>query len=332
MSRRAIEQLPRFLKEAGKGLVNKYLNFHRSGEKNDIFILSSPRSGSTWLMELFYVEPGMKYIYEPLGKKILDYNQFLPIETRWYWVHLSDEEKRVLADYFRDRDKISHFGPRNPFDGSYNFKTDRRVLKIIRANSLIPWFAREFDYDLIYLIRHPLAQAVSSIKRGHTPSAGQFLENSWFVENYLGQDLREYGKNIWDNGDEREKFVLEWCLDNLIPLAERGRENDYLTVTYEELVLETEKFIDLFSSTYKLEAKNDMLEKVRSPSKTADSSNAETRERIQLGDDRYLIEKWRKEYSGEEVEGLFNILERFEISAYQSGRFLPDKELLHFRS
>lgn len=331
MSRRSIEKLPRFLKETGKRFVNSYLNHHEPGNKNDIVILSSPRSGSTWLMELFYVEPGVKYIYEPLGKKILDYNGFLPINTRWYWINLSDKEKEVLAEYFLGDKEISHFGPRNPLDKFYNFFTDRRVIKIIRANSLIKWFAREFDYEVIYLVRHPLAQVISAIQRGHTPAGRQFLDNSWFVENYLGPDLREYGMRILDNGSKREKFVLEWCLDNIIPLEEMKNTDEFLTVTYEELVLETEKFIDWFSSAYDLEAKDEMMEKVTSPSKTSDSSNSETREKIQSGDNMYLVKKWQSEYSKEEIKELFEIVEKFGISAYRADRLLPEKKFLHFR-
>ena len=329
MNRRLAERLPRFLKEAGKRLVNRYLNIHRGGDKQDILILSSPRSGSTWLMELLYAEPGMKYIYEPLGKKILDYHDLLPIDTRWYWITLTDEEKNILGQYFREDGKISHFGPRNFFSRFYNFRTDRRVIKIIRANSIIRWFAREFDFEIIYLIRHPLAQSLSSIKRGHSPCANQFLENELFVHRFLNEELVDYANDVFEGGSKREKFVLEWCLDNLVPLKSSPETEEWLTVSYEELVLKTEAFIKLFCDEFELETENKMLEMVRSPSKTSDSSDRQTRSKIRSGDDQYLIRKWRNDFTEREIEKLFEIVERFGITAYQPGQLLPRSTFLH---
>lgn len=41
------------------------LNAHRPDQAPDVVIVSTPRSGSTWLMEVLATEPGMKPIDEP---------------------------------------------------------------------------------------------------------------------------------------------------------------------------------------------------------------------------------------------------------------------------
>ncbi|MGH8501120.1 MAG: hypothetical protein ACREVE_01355, partial [Gammaproteobacteria bacterium] len=51
----------------------KYLcNFHRQGSKPNIFIFSTPRSGSTWLMELMLTQRGFKSCSEPFNLRFTE--------------------------------------------------------------------------------------------------------------------------------------------------------------------------------------------------------------------------------------------------------------------
>ena len=46
--------------------VKRLANVHRQGEKPNIFLFSTARSGSTWVVEMLATQPGMKLIDEPL--------------------------------------------------------------------------------------------------------------------------------------------------------------------------------------------------------------------------------------------------------------------------
>ena len=56
--------MPTLFKEVLKKILTN-INLHQHGNKNDILILSSPRSGSTILMEMIYANSNIKYINEP---------------------------------------------------------------------------------------------------------------------------------------------------------------------------------------------------------------------------------------------------------------------------
>ena len=75
--------MPSYYKEIIKKIVTN-INIHiratLDNEKNkDLLILSSPRSGSTMLMEMIYANRNVKFINEPLDKNYLDFNGYLPI-------------------------------------------------------------------------------------------------------------------------------------------------------------------------------------------------------------------------------------------------------------
>ena len=49
-----------------KEAIVKIANVHRKGLKKDILVFAGRRSGSTWLMDLLYSQPKMKFCAEPL--------------------------------------------------------------------------------------------------------------------------------------------------------------------------------------------------------------------------------------------------------------------------
>jgi len=311
-----------------KKILIKLFNNHNQSKK-DILILSSPRSGSTWLMEILYTQPGIKYINEPLGKNILDSNKFIPIKTRWNYITLSKYEKKILYEYFVKDDIIRYFGPINIFNSNYNFFTNRRAFKVIRANCLIEWFVNEFDIHIIYLIRHPIPQALSCIKRKHHCEIQEYLEDETFVNDWLSSDQLKYINKILKSGSQLEKFVVEWCLDNIIPLNVSKTNKRILVLTYEEVVL---KPMEVFNQLYQrlnLENLDKMISKIKIPSKVTDSSTEKTKKKIQDGDSNFLISKWKNEISKEKEKNLLLILNKFGIDTYKYNHLLAKKELLY---
>jgi len=330
----------RFIKEKIKDITTNLLNIHNHGEKKDIIILSSPRSGSTWLMELIYSQPKIKFINEPFNKYILDHNNFFPIETRYNYLSLNSKEKRLMSDYFKKNKPINHFGPVKVFAKDYNFKTNRRVIKIIRANNLIEWFLNETDFQIIYLIRHPIAQSISCMKRGHVSfyklkkyvnGESEYFQNNLFLSKNLNGEQKEFLLEINKSGSKLEKFVTEWCLDNLLPLKMTySKCHDLITITYEEMVLNPYKTIDLLYEKLNLEDKGRLTSKIKKPSKTTDSSTKETKNNIKRWNPEFLISKWRKKITKREEADLFEILKMFSIDAYKEGSNMPTKNLLNF--
>ena len=318
-------------REIAKKVITTCFNYHRRSDKKDIIIISSPRSGSTWLMETLYAIPGIKYINEPLAKDILDYHNFLPLDTRWRYADLSPPEGEIIKEYFQKDKNIRYFGPKNIFARDFSFFTDRRVFKLVHATSLVEWFANEMDVEVIYLIRHPIAQSLSCIRRSHLDCwISEYLDNARFVEQQLNEELQDLIGEVLETGTELEKFVTEWCLANLMPLRKLDSPHNWLALTYEELVLRYEETLDLLYERLDLKDKEAVSSRKRVPSKTSDSSSKQTKENIESGEPDFLVRKWKQDVSDEEEQKLFGILEKFGIDAYQPGRFLAKEELLNF--
>jgi len=327
-----MEKLKHFLSEhrIKKRFITTFLNYHRPGDKKDILILSSPRSGSTLLMELLYTQPGIKYINEPLDKSVLDHFGFLPIRTRWDYLNLDPYEQRAIKYYFQNSKEIKYFGPTDVFDKNYKFFSNRRVFKVIRANALIEWFMKELDMEIIYLIRHPIAQSLSCINRGHHCAIAEYLQDHDFSETYLNKEQKSFAQQVFESGSLLEKFVVEWCLDNLAPLY-TCKTHNFLTASYEELVLKPRKVIGLLCDKLDLPDRDRMLSRIRTPSRVTDTSTMQTKDMIRKGDRNFLVSKWEKYVSESETRRAFEILHQFDIKVYRFGSYLARYDLLDFK-
>jgi len=314
-----------FVKRSITGLAN----WHRPGDENDILILSSPRSGSTWLMELLYTQPGIKYIDEPLAKHILDAEGIFPFSARWRYIDLEAPEKAALIDYLKNDRLVRRFGPRNVWAEEYDYRTDRRVLKLIRACALLPWFAEEGSFDVIYLLRHPIAQALSAIRRVHEHHLGAYI--SALASDAYGREAQEVIASVDVDSSGLKEFVTAWCLENIVPLQYvTGRsEANVFVLTYEELVMNPETVLDKLAAKLRLESLDRMMEQVNTPSAVTDTTTRETKDGIREGDRGYLVRKWKQRISEEQENHLFSILNAFDVNVYHPDRFLPQEPFLH---
>jgi hypothetical protein len=313
-----------------KRIMTKIFNSHKQ-KKKDILILSSPRSGSTWLMELLSYEKHAKYIDEPLSKDIIDIKNFLPIKTWWNYLSLDDTESKIFKNYFNNDDIIRCFGSANILKNNYSYFTNRRIFKVIRANALIEFFENEFDFNIIYLIRHPISQSLSCIRRKHHCEIPEYLENKKFKKKFLTKEQIEHTKKVLKSELELEKHVTEWCLDNIAPInhIKENKKNKIFVLGYEELVLETEKILKLITDLYDFSDYEMMLKKIKNPSKVTNSSTLQTKNKIVEGDRAFLISKWREKVDKKYEKKLMQIPKLFNINSYSFGEDIPITNFLH---
>ena len=126
-----------------KGAVS---NIHRQGDRPDIFIFATPRSGSTFLMELLGAQPGVKIHDEPLTVNYPEIRRELGVDT---WEELTVMPDRE-AHYFRffdrlRRNKIKELN-RPLYRKHARLLTNRNVFKNIHGGKdMLPWFTETFD-------------------------------------------------------------------------------------------------------------------------------------------------------------------------------------------
>lgn len=300
--------------------------------KKPIFIFSTRRSGSTLLMEMIYSQPNVDYINQPLSlwnyhphlKKI-----FRPNKNRFISLNSEIENKKILM-YFQDllSGKLRLHHEWNIFDSKFSWYVNRLVVKELNAKSFIDWFSKNFDIEVIYLIRHPVPTALSIIRRKWGNTARAFLENDYFCRNFLDKEREIFCRNILDKGTLLQKFVLEWCLDNLHPLK-RYPQRPWLTLTYEELVLRPRKISQLICQRFNLPDCRTMEKCVSKPSRT---STKVSKEKIKQLGHCSLLNDWRQLLKIKDIEQTEQILDLFGINEYSARHPYPHDSLCHFGS
>lgn len=305
------------------------LNYHKKNNKEkNIFIFVTPRSGSTWLMEIIALQPHMKYINEPLNIR----NPFVRKHLlNHFWEILLPNPKReeILYKYFNNltNNKIKTLNP-IPTKRYYRFYTDRIVFKIHAVKDMINWFEEKFDPHIIYLIRHPVAVTLS---RKKLPRLEYFIKNKIYCEKYLNKDQSEFAKNIIRIGTNFERGILSWCLQNLPPLKFQNNK-EWIILSYEEMVLKPDKILNMLSERLNLKVFNKEI--IYKPSMNIYKNDFETLNALSDSNleksKEFLIKKWEKRIGPEQKEMAFKILKKFEIDAYNINGYLPHNRYLNF--
>jgi hypothetical protein len=178
-----------------------------------LFISGTGRSGSTWLTEVLVDAFSARVIFEPLRRDRVRLSAAIP----WgFYVDPDDpapDTRHVLARILSGR-------IRSPWTDKHNIKRlryERRLVKEIRSNNLLPWMTRAFpEVPFIYLLRHPFATAWSATKLGWSPYFGEFLKQTELMDG----PLAPYRDLIDANVGEKNLFhrhILRWCIENLVP-------------------------------------------------------------------------------------------------------------------
>lgn len=324
----------RAIKDAVKVPIDICANRHRPSGESNVFIFSVGRSGSNWLMELIYSQPGFKYCNQPLwNPNSTIYGHLVPRVPHGKFIHVDGEDEQKLYRYFTLllSGKIHVRPPWNVLSEDFSFRTSRYVVKIIDGTPSIEWFVARFDIKSVFLIRHPLPRSLSMVERGWPHSVEAFLSDSYFVDRYLTPAIVEECRAILDSGSDLLKNVLSWGLENLASFRSRNR-GKWITLTYEELVANPVNVIECLCRDLDLPSPERMYQHIGLPSR---SSSAELRSRLQ-GDGQSdsqriaLLKRWRQHVGAEEERLAFQILDMLEIDAYSYGSLLPRADLLRF--
>ena len=315
-----------------KLILKKYSNIHIPNYESDIFIFSTPRSGTTLLMELICTQKGMKFCAEPLNVRKSSVRKTMGING-WADLLPNPEREPKLKEYFEKikKNKVPFLNP-NPRRKNYRFLTDRMVFKIIHGGEdLINWFERTFDAQIVYLVRHPIAVALS---REEYPRLLFFLENKTYKAFFNSEQIA-LAQTIIDSGSGFEKGIVSWCLRNFPPLKRLDRSK-WVTLCYEELVLNPESAIMYLAKHLNLCEPQKMIERNNRPSSTVYKSDQETKDFFQkssVRDNRsWLISKWQSKVTELQKKVAFNILEKFEMDVYNFHDVVPSKDYLLFPS
>jgi hypothetical protein len=309
-----------------KWSIKRHTNIHVPGKEPNIFIFSTARSGSTWLMEIIATQHGIKFINEPL--LMTQFKHGGPLPASWEFLLPHAEREPKLEKYFRQLlDNKLGIGSPAPFSRFHRFVSRRIVVKELRCHDLMNWFENRFNFQIVYLVRHPIPTNLSRKRYGRLPL---FLANEIYCKRYLTHELRAYGWSILENGSALQKTVLDWCLQNLPPMKFLDRSN-WLCLHYEDIVLKPRTVIEKLADFLGRMDKQKMIRQIEVASGSIALSDVDTQRFLEKpsanGDRLYLINKWRKRVSAEEEKQAFEILHKFDIDCYLLGQDLPAHRL-----
>jgi len=320
------------LQRACKDLIKEsiwYLfNRYEQGDDKNICLFSTRRGGSTFLMELIAANRGIRFCDQPFSLKssLTGQIRYLPISDRSQAISLDEDDEAMVRVYLEQifAGTLNVQAPWQFWRRDFDFLAHRMVLKIVDAKGIIDWIDQHFPVDIVYSTRHPIPTVLSIMRNQWELTARAYLQDRDFVRNYLDPDQLAYAEDLLTRGTLFQKHILNWCLENLVPLRLLDQRPHWLYLSYEELTLNPGETIEKLAQHLHLADIKRMHEKITKPSKsTRTLSTSGARTAIRAGSGREIISRWRQELPRQEERVAFDILERLNIGLYQFGSDLP---------
>jgi len=208
----------------------------------------------------------------------------------------------------------------NPIDEKYSFFVNRLILKFHNCKSLIGFFDENFDGEIVYYTRHPIPTSLSIIDKKWDTQIRPYLKDQNYINKYLNGEIVEKTKDVLNNGSNLEKFATEWCIENVAPLEQAKKNNNWTLFTFEELVMEKERTIHKMALELNLDDVGGMKKTARLPSKTA---TKKSKKNISEKNSNYLAKRWVRRVNKKEIKRVEKIMDVFGIDIYKADDVRP---------
>jgi hypothetical protein len=264
-----------------------------------LLIAGTHRSGSTWLANILNHSLHYRFIFEPIRhthEKSLRRFRRQYIRPGQENVHL----KQYYGDLLTGAESNYHLNRKN-----VTFFCQGRLLKDTSINLQLKWLRQEFPFlPIIFIIRNPFLVVRSCLKADWLHP---YEPDFWLTQEELMEDyLQPYVKLISNSQTDAERYMLEWCISNFVPL-QQFRHNEWKVIFYDSLVLNpADELKGLFSYLEK-GYEESVLEKLSLASHTAEDD---------VKDRQYLLNKWRASLSLKEQAMIKHYVNEFYLERY----------------
>jgi hypothetical protein len=325
------DTLTKELKIAAQAFVRALLSsVHKYSPKEDrrpIFIYSSRRGGSTLMLEVLASSPGMSFSDQPLTNQSLELSNLrqIPLYRGGQIIDPTPSERSIMLDYLQEliSGQTRACGPWRFWRSHFHRKADRLILKIVDAKLMLPDCVEAFGGDHVVLLRHPIAQAISVIRWGWTPTYPAYLDNVKYIESHLTSEQQELAFSIAKNGGQLERHVLDWCLENRPLIGMTGSLPQVKLTTYEHLVTAPEVVCKALAEAMGIDSVTPLLEQISRPSVSARFAAIERQKSMQSGNSSGLIETWMRHVSPEQQRSCDHILSVMNVGIYNAYEAMP---------
>ena len=303
----SVKQLARFsLRSIDKAIF-------RGGflENDTIVALGSPRSGTTWIMEILNHLPEYTTVFEPFHPERFPRAGELKLSMRHYEAEGTENEslREYLGSIFRG--EVSSQRPRYRLTlGNFMKRVTATKLKVkfVRANRLVPWILTNHNIRaLVYIIRHPCATLASQLRTGYTgydiyrlaPPIDELINdaNKIGFEDTIINRLRGITTEI-------QTLAAVWAMDQVIPL----RHNDprMFKLSYEALSSNSEKEVmKVLRFLDETDRYEDIIQEIKRPSILSKRKSS---------DDVMKKTSWKNELNTQQIDNIRLVLNWFDVS------------------
>lgn len=312
-----------YVREALRVVLTRISRYEQGAEK-DILLLSSRRSGSTWLMECLGAEPGLRSLNEPFGPKFVHRSilagapDFLKACSGHRLYEFTKGMAELTEKYMSDPGLSRLSGPYNPLSPSFHFCYNRSLWKVIHANPAIEYFyQRAHQFHTMLLLRHP-CPTILSMQKKYEPELSLILQNKSFCQRHLDSAQFKFLMKIEDSGSTLQKFAAEWALEQIVPLKKLSPYRDRLMlISYEAILTDPGRAIQRICEYCNLSAQEEILASLKYPSASTAGHRMGELQRSSIED---LVGGWREKMSVDDESKVFEILDTLGIDSYSFGQ------------
>lgn len=294
--------------------LNRLNNFDPA---EDLLIVSSPRGGSSWLMELIATTPGTAVLWEPLHPYGVRAARVSALRHAWRQ-HIPENvdwpEARRAFDMIL-RGKIMNGWTASQTSMTRFLSAKRMLVKFCRVHTMLPWLINNFRfrYAPVYLVRHPFAVVASQLREPEWKHGNPAFVIPDAPHNEFYEQHRAFLHRL---SSEEEVRVADWCLSNLYLLRHPMNDRAWITVHYEHLLTEPAREIHRIYKRWQLPVPRNILDKVESPSKTTNHATSVRGVERQLN-------KWKLFFDKMQIERMTAVLDYFQTEIYCSEDAAP---------
>jgi hypothetical protein len=274
------------------------------------FLAGSGRGGTTWIAELINHANEYRFMFEPFTARHV--SEVKAFRNRQY-LRPNDDDPAFVAP----ARAIVEGRIRNRWVDYYNhrFVARHRLIKDIRANMFLKWLDVHFPgMRIALLLRHPLAVAASRLRHTWSNDLADFLRQ----EALMADHLEPHRHLLETVRDPFEQHVLQWCIENWIPLRQFQRGELHLAF-YEHFSVDPRGEIGRLFAFLGKPFSEKILERVERPSRMAWAAKGVV---SALGDP----DSWRPYVSPGEISRSLDILAQFGFESVYSASSLPNRD------
>jgi len=291
------------------------LRMKKFESEQSLFIFSEPRGGSTWLMETINKLPKSAAIFEPF------HSHYGALDNYTWGNHYSAKEQwpsgKIGIQNIIDADKLGSYQLERA-NWLHLLNAKQLIFKCVMGTPILPWIVENFHftYKPIFIVRHPLAVACSTLENLYKRGEVINVDHRWSPSGYV-KELYDKHKDLFsDDSPMMDQLIARWCINNHYAL--KKKDIKWIQVYYENMLLEPRQTLTDIFKVWQIKAPKDLWNDLDKPSHSDFKKDFRKDKKEQLN-------KWINKHSASELEHFQKILDRFEIDLYTMKDPLPSK-------